>query len=355
MKRIQNIQKSLTADSCAVFLSPINRRYLTNFRSSDGVVLVTKEKAYLYLDSRYFEMAELAQKSGMIPSELEILPARFTKDFSEMSKEGKVKTAFFEDRYLTVARLRNMEASYPDTRFEPIGDRIEQMRTVKTEEEIGRIRAAQALAEEAYLYILPRLETGRTEKAVAAELEYYMKLHGGGASFGTICVSGTRSSLPHGAPTMEPIGKNVFVTMDFGCLLDGYCSDMTRTVCVGKATDEMKLVYNTVLQAQEAAIAAVRAGVTGKVVDAAARDLIAAAGYGDYFGHSTGHGIGLEVHEAPSFSTRAENPTPEGAVLSVEPGIYLPGKFGVRIEDLVVVRKDGAENLNATSKKLLEL
>jgi Xaa-Pro aminopeptidase len=224
------------------------------------------------------------------------------------------------------------------------------------EEEIRKIAAAQALAEEAFQYLLPRLEVGRSEISVAAELEYYMKLHGAeGPSFSTICVSGTRSSLPHGTPTQSLLESGTFITLDFGCMLDGYASDMTRTVCLGKASDLMKKVYQTVLSAQLAGIAAVKSGVPGKAVDRAARSVIEEAGYGEYFGHSTGHGIGLEVHESPSAAPKTETALPAGSLISVEPGIYLPGTFGVRIEDLVVVREGGSENLNRTSKELLEL
>lgn len=356
MTGLERLQKTLEAGECAIFFSKVTRQYLAGFRSSDGVLLVTADAAKLYLDSRYFEMACLKQRAGEISGALEILPARFPRELSRFSEEGKIKKAFFEETRLTVSQLNHLEKTYRQIRFLPLGGRVDEMRAVKTEEEIRRVAQAQKLAEEAYLYILPRLEEGRTELSVAAELEYYMKLHGASEpSFGTICVSGTRSSLPHGTPTENPLEKNAFVTMDFGCVLDGFSSDMTRTVCIGKASDEMRLVYDTVLKAQEAALSAVHAGVRGKDVDAAARDLIAAAGFGENFGHSTGHGIGLEVHEAPNFSPRSEGIIPAGAILSVEPGIYLPGKFGVRIEDLVVVREDLGENLNATSKELLEL
>ena len=252
--------------------------------------------------------------------------------------------------------FRQFKERFSKFEYEPLGDRLEKLRRVKTEREIEKIRAAQALAEAAYAYILPRIEVGRTELSLAAELEYYMKRNGAsGPSFDTICVSGSRSSLPHGTPTEARLEKNCFITMDFGCKLDGYSSDMTRTVCLGKADEEMKKVYETVLLAQETALKKIKAGLTGKEIDAAARDVIAAAGYGDCFGHSLGHGIGLKVHEAPSFSPSFEEAIPAGAVMSVEPGIYLPGKFGVRIEDLVVVRETGFENLNTSSKLLLEL
>lgn len=356
MKALSEFQKTLAAGECAILISPVSRRYLTGFSSSDGVLLVTKTDAKLYLDSRYYEMATLKQQKGEVDSALQLSSASFSAEFALMSKAGNAPVALFEDHFLTVAKHASLAKAYPGTAFVPMGNRIEKMRVVKTEKEIERIRSAQQLAQEAYFYILPRLEVGRSESAIAAELEYYMKLHGAsGASFSTICVSGTRTSLPHGTPTDALLQKNSFVTMDFGCLLDGYCSDMTRTVCIGKASEKMRLVYETVLRAQNRALSAVCAGVTGKEVDAAARDEIALAGFGPYFGHSTGHGIGLEVHEAPGFGPRSEEVIPEGAVLSVEPGIYLPGEFGVRIEDLVVVRQGHGENLNTAPKELLEL
>lgn len=355
MTGLQAFRETLMPHQLALIQTGVGRQYLTGFRSSDGILLVWRDRAVLYLDSRYFEMACIAKDQGKIPSEVEIRPATFAKEFEELSRSGKAKEVLFEDRHVSVSQLANLRERYPKSEFLPLNDTLDRIRVVKSEAEIEKIRQAQKLAEEAYLYILPRLEKGRTELAVAAELEYYMKLHGAsGASFETICAGGTRSSLPHGRAEDIPLGEG-FLTMDFGCLLDGWASDMTRTVCIGKAGDEMKKVYQTVLEANRKAIAAVRAGVLGSAVDRAAREHIAGEGYGEYFGHSTGHGIGLEVHEAPSFSSRYDRPIPERAVLSVEPGIYLPGRFGVRIEDLVVVREGGSENLNHTEKELLEL
>ena len=349
---LKSFREGLLPEESAVVFSSVSRRYLTGFASSDGVLFCTRNEARLYLDSRYLEMAQIKKREGLLPEDLILLPQRFREDLEEAYRRGELPKLLFEDRRMTVQQYRASEEKYPETRFVPLKDRIDKMREVKTEEEIVKIAAAQALAEEAFLYMLPRLEKGRSEKSVAAELEDYMKLHGASApSFETICVSGQRSSLPHGKPTDASLEENSFLTMDFGCVLDGYASDMTRTVCIGKASDEMKQVYNTVLRAQEAALKA----VLGKDVDDAARSVIHEAGYGACFGHSTGHGIGLEVHEAPSFSPRSEGAIPAGAVLSVEPGIYLEGKFGVRIEDLVVVREGGSLNLNRSTKELLEL
>ena len=353
---LERFSQTLAKGECAVLLSGVSRQYLTGFRSSDGTLLVTREKSILFLDSRYFEMAQLAKEKGALAPALELMPAVFHKYFPEFLQKEGITSVYFEDRELTVSALDRLKERYPSPEYFPLKDRVELLRRVKREEEIGKIRAAQSLAEAAYAYILPRLEVGRTELQIAAELEYFMKQNGAsGPSFDTICVSGTRSSLPHGTPTDAPLQKNVFVTMDFGCKLDGYASDMTRTVCIGKADEEMRLVYETVLSAQLSAMSAIRAGVTGKEIDGVAREIISKAGYGECFGHSLGHGLGLNVHEAPSFSPSFEGTVPAGAVMSVEPGIYLPGKFGVRIEDLVVVRESGFENLNTSPKLLLEL
>ncbi len=356
MNALSRFSGTLKKGEAALFFSSVSRFYLSGFSSSDGVLLVTEGEGKLYLDSRYYEMACIQKEKGLLPPSLSVLPYRFAEDFKSLTENNTFSCIYFEDLEMTVWELDSLKKRFPKASFAPLGRRLEEMRVVKTPQEIARIRASQSLAESAYQYILPRLEVGRSEREIAAELEYYMKKNGAeGPSFPTICVSGSRSSLPHGTPTDALLEKGVFVTMDFGCILDGYASDMTRTVALGKASDSMRLVYETVLRAQKTALAAVKSGVLGKEVDAAARDVIRDAGFGEYFGHSTGHGLGIRVHEAPSFAPRSENAIPVGAVLSVEPGIYLPGKFGVRIEDLVAVTENGGENLNQSSKELLEL
>ena len=355
MDRLDLFCNTLFSGECALVLSDVSRSYLTSFSSSDGALLATKDNAFLFLDSRYLEMAKIAKESGKISARIEIRPFPYSAFLQEMIAEKKVSTILFEDRELTFYQVEELKKRFPGADFSLLGDRIEKMRMVKSKEEIAKLRASQRLAEEAFSYILSRISPGRFEREIAAELEFYLKKNGATApSFDTICVSGQRSALPHGRPEGR-IENNAFLTLDFGAVLDGYASDMTRTVCVGKATEEMKLVYDTVLLAQREGISAVKAGVLGKDVDFAARDVIEKAGFGQYFGHATGHGIGLVVHEAPSFSPRSEEVIPTGAVLSVEPGIYLPGKFGVRIEDLVVVTEDGCENLNESPKNLMEL
>lgn len=346
---------TLGEGECALIASPISRRYLTGFSSSDGFLIATKGEAILLLDSRYYEMACLQKKAGTLPVELTLSPQRLSAFFPVFLREKGIGRIYFEDRSVTVSTLESWKELFAGE-FLPLTDRIEKMRVVKSAEEIRRVRAAQALAEEAFSYLLPRLAVGRREIELAAELEFFMKKNGASApSFETICVSGARTSLPHGRATEKKLEKGDFITLDFGCMLDGYASDMTRTVCLGRATDQMRLVYDTVLAAQEAGLSAIRAGVTGKAVDDAARSVIEKAGFGSRFGHSTGHGIGLQVHEAPSFSPSYEKQIPAGAILSVEPGIYLEGAFGVRIEDLAVVTESGFENLNTAPKLLLEL
>jgi Xaa-Pro aminopeptidase len=356
MNRFQELQSTLKKGEGAVIFSSVSRFYLSGFSSSDGTLFITPSFARLYLDSRYLEMAQRAQKKGEISEEILLCASGFSEDFERYGKENEGGKIFFEDRRITVSALSNLKEKFPSVNFVPLGGAIEAMRIVKSEEEIEKIASSQALAEEAFEYILGRIEVGRSERELAAELEFFMKKNGASApSFETIFVSGTRTSLPHGRASEALLEKDAFITMDFGCVLDGYSSDMTRTVCLGRASDEMKLVYETVLSAQKAGIFAAKAGVLGREVDRAAREVIEKAGFGEYFGHSTGHGIGLEVHEAPSFSPKSEANIPAGAVLSVEPGIYLPGKFGVRIEDLVVVGEGICRNLNRSPKNLIEL
>ncbi len=228
------------------------------------------------------------------------------------------------------------------------------LRAVKEPFELESITAAQRIAETVLEEVLGILRPGMTERELAAELTYRMLLHGGeGNSFDPIAVTGRKTSMPHGVPGDEVIRRGDFVTMDFGCLKNGYCSDMTRTVAVGEATAEMRLVYDTVLRAQQAGIAAAKAGVTGAAVHNAGASVIAAAGYGPYFGHGFGHGVGLEIHEKPTASAAYDKPLPAGAVITAEPGIYLPGRFGVRIEDMLYLTETGCVDLTRAPKALL--
>lgn len=332
-----------------------NRFYASGFRSSgtDGVALVTRKKNYYFTDSRYTEAAGRVVKGAELR---EIGRGRgYAALISEVIEEQSITRMGFEDASMTVQEYERYRKALA-CELVPASELMWNLRVVKDPEELEALTAAQRIAERALEDILQEIRPGVTEKEVAARLQYLM-LHYGASdmSFDPIVVSGPNGSLPHGVPSEKEIQAGEFVTMDFGCIYQGYCSDMTRTVAVGYVTDEMRIVYETVLQAQLAGIAAARGGATGKAVDGAARSVIEAAGYGAYFGHSFGHGVGVEIHESPNASPLNEKPMPAGAVISAEPGIYLPGKLGVRIEDVIVLTEDGCRNLTKAPKELLIL
>lgn len=332
-----------------------NRFYASGFRSSDtdGVALVTRYKAYYFTDSRYTEAA------GRCLEGAELRETGHGRGYAalieEAVQEQHIRRMGFEDAYMTVQDCGRYQKAL-SCELVPATELLWGLRMVKDEEELETMVSAQRIAEKALTDILKELRPGVTEKEIAARLQYLM-LHYGASdmSFDPIVVSGPNGSLPHGVPSEKPIQNGEFVTMDFGCVYHGYCSDMTRTVAVGFATEEMRAVYQTVLSAQLAGIRAARAGVTGREVDGAARTVIDAAGYGRCFGHSFGHGVGVEIHESPNASPMNDKPLPAGAVISAEPGIYLPGKLGVRIEDVIILTKGGCRNITKAPKELLIL
>ena len=332
-----------------------NRFYVSGFHSSgtDGVALVTRTRSYYFTDSRYTEAAGRC----LVGAELrETGQGRgYAALIEEVVEADSIRRMGFEDAYMTVEDYERYRKAL-SCDLAPATELLRQMRMVKDDEEIEAMIGAQRIAEKALEEILNEIRPGVTEKEVAARIQYLM-LHYGASdmSFDPIVVSGPNGSLPHGVPSEKEIQNGEFVTMDFGCVYHGYCSDMTRTVAVGYATEEMQTVYHTVLAAQKAGIQAARAGVTGREVDGAARAVIAAAGYGAYFGHSFGHGVGVEIHESPNASPMNDKPLPACAVISAEPGIYLPGKMGVRIEDVILLTEDGCKNLTKAPKELLIL
>ena len=328
-----------------------NQRYAAGFPFTDGAVLVGREKAFLLTDSRYIEAA------GQQAEEVEVRLFDKERPLSELLKQAVAETGAqkiaAEDQKLSHAGFLDWEKKL-GLRLEFAGDFFESLRAVKTGEEIASMIRAQRISEQALEELLHILCPGMTEREAAAELVYRMLRHGSeGNSFDPIVVTGSKTSMPHGVPGDKVIQAGDFVTMDFGCLKDGYCSDMTRTVAVGSATDEMKNVYDIVLKAQLAGIAAARAGVLGKDIDAASRRVITDAGYGEYFGHGFGHCLGLDIHEPPFAGPRGDKPLPAGSVSSAEPGIYLPGRFGVRIEDVMIIRETGAEVITRAPKNEL--
>ena len=332
-----------------------NRFYGSGFFSTgtDGVALVTKDQSYFVTDSRYIEAA------GRVIHDAELCLTGHGRGYvahlQEMVAKHNIRRMGFEESYMTVQEWETYRKALP-CELVPATELLTDLRKVKDEEELQALTAAQRIAEKALEDVLPEIRPGKTEKEIAALLQYRMLVHGAeDMSFDPIVVSGPNGSLPHGVPSDKVIRDGEFLTMDFGCIYGGYCSDMTRTVAVGHVTDEMREIYNTVLQAQLAGIEAAKAGVTGKAVDKAARDVIEAAGYGAYFSHSFGHGVGVEIHESPNASPLNDKPFPAGAVISAEPGIYIPGKLGVRIEDVILLTEDGNINITKAPKELLVL
>lgn len=329
------------------------RRYATGFASSAGVVYLSDKTAVYYTDFRYAEAARAAIKEfevREIPSGMS-----YTKVVNQHIDADGVKTIALEDDTLTYAAYTNWATALHATVVR-LEDDVHKLRVCKSKDEVACIVAAQRMAERAFAQILGEIRVGVTEKEIAARLTYLM-LHEGAEnmSFDPIVVSGKNSSMPHGVPSEKPIEEGDFVTMDFGCIYEGYCSDMTRTVAVGHATDKMHEVYHTVLHVQERAQVACRAGITGQELDTVARTYITEAGYGQAFGHGLGHGVGLAIHEAPTISQRGTEPLRAGMVITNEPGIYLPGQFGVRIEDMLLVEPEGCTNLTHAPKELVIL
>ena len=331
--------------------SRYSRHYGAEFDIAEGVAIVTKSGCRYFTDSRYIESAQ----NGIRGFEV-IMTDRsysYTKLLNDAIADFGVSTLGYEENYLTVAEFSAFEKELK-AKLVPMNEKISAFRRVKELWELDRMRKAQDITDRAFADVLTRIRPGMTELELQAELIYCLYKNGGqGLSFSPIVVSGPNTSLPHGVAGERIIQNGDFVTMDFGVLYQGYCSDMTRTVAVGFVTEEMEKVYHTVAEAQKAGIAATRAGVTGKSIDTAARKVIADAGYGPYFGHGYGHSVGLEIHEAPNCNQAAEGMMEENMVCSAEPGIYLPGKFGVRIEDVVIFTADGCEDITHSPKNLI--
>ena len=331
--------------------SRYSRHYVSEFNIAEGIAVVSAKGCRYFTDSRYIEAAQNGIKN------FEVIMTDRQHPYNQLLNEAiadfGITALGFEEAYLTVGEYDGFQKNL-NAKLVPMHREISGFRTVKEEWELDNMRKAQAITDKAFSEMCTRIKVGMTEKELQAELIYCLYKNGAeGPSFDPIVVSGPNTSLPHGVATDRVIQEGDFITMDFGVLYNGYCSDMTRTVAVGYVTEEMEKVYNTVLKAQLAGIAVTKAGVTGKEVDGAARQVIADAGYGAYFGHGYGHSLGLEVHEAPNCNPGGETPMQVGVVSSAEPGIYLPGKFGVRIEDVLIYKQGGTENITHSPKKLI--
>ena len=352
MKNLEKYLSLLNGEVDGLLLtSRYSRHYGAEFDIAEGVAIVTRAGCRYFTDSRYIESAESNLKGFEV-----LMTDRQHTPFQRLNDaiaDFGVTTLGYEEDYLTVKELMDYEKNL-SAKLVPFNKPIFDFRASKEEWEIDLMKKAQAITDKAFEEVLPRIRVGMSELELQAELIYCMYKNGGtGLAFDPIVVSGPNTSLPHGVAGERKIQAGDFVTMDFGASYMGYCADMTRTVAVGFATEEMKKVYSIVLEAQNSAIAATKAGVTGAYVDGVARKVIEDAGFGENFGHGYGHSLGLEIHEAPNMNTRNQEPLPAMAVCSAEPGIYLPGKFGVRIEDVTILTEDGAIDITASPKNLI--
>ena len=323
-------------------------------KSSAGKLLIFKECAYLIIDFRYIEKARNTVKNCTVMEQ-----ENLTEQINSLMKKHNAKSLAVESMDMTLSRMSFLEKKFPDIEFiksDELSNNIYDMRTIKSTEEIEKIHKAQKIAEKAFDEILGFIRPGVTEREIALKLDNCMLENGAeGLSFETIALAGANTSMPHGVPGNYKVKNGDFVLMDFGAVYDGYHSDMTRTVCVGQSSEKMGKIYDIVLKAQLEALKKVKSGITGSELDGYARDIIDESGYGDFFGHSLGHGVGMEIHEFPTASSKSETILKENMVVTVEPGIYLPGEFGVRIEDFVVVTENSHQNLTNCPKKLIIL
>lgn len=353
MNKLERLRATFSSDGIDGILitSPYNRRYMTNFTGSAGVVLISLDQEQFITDFRYIEQAskqcqgyEIVKISGTIPEEVA----------KQVKKLGIQKLGFEED-YLTFSAFKTYEKEV-GAELIPISGVIEKLRLIKTDAEIKILKEAADIADAAFKHILDFIQPGKTELEVSNELEFFMRRAGAtSSSFDTIVASGHRSALPHGVASEKIIEAGDVVTLDYGAYYKGYVSDITRTVAVGEPDAKLKEIYEIVLEAQLRGMDGIKPGMTGKQADALTRDYITEKGYGEYFGHSTGHGIGLEVHEGPALSVKSDILLEPGMIVTCEPGIYIPGLGGVRIEDDTLVTKDLNEALTHSTKELIIL
>ncbi len=352
--RIKKLQTNLQESQAALIFESANRRYFTNFNSSAGVVVVTDKKAVFMVDFRYIENAKKQVNSMDV-----MLFTDLVKQIAEFLKGENVSEVFLETDSIDLSLYSKLKENLQDINVSTdskIQTAIDKLRAIKDAQEIGFIKQAQAITDKTFEYILNHIAVGKTEREIALEMEFFARKNGSdGIAFDFIVVSGKNSSLPHGVPTDKKLEKGDFLTMDFGARVNGYCSDMTRTVAIGEVSDHQKRVYETVLTAQGMSANTVKAGAVCKDVDAIAREYIYENGYEGCFGHGLGHSLGLDIHENPAFNTRDLTVLESGMVMTVEPGIYLENEFGVRIEDMVLVTDDGFENLTNSPKELIIL
>ncbi|MGI6778175.1 MAG: M24 family metallopeptidase [Acetivibrionales bacterium] len=353
-KRMDNFRYRLRQTGCdaALVLQKENYTYLSGFTGTSANLLITHNEAFLLTDFRYVQQASLqAPLYNIVQYKGDIMPV-----INDIINESGVRNLGFEDNHMTFDTYLRFVEKLETVELVPLKGIIEELRMIKDEDEIDTIRRAARIADKAFSYILPFLKPDVSEIEIAAELEYFMKKKGAeGASFQTIVASGERSALPHGVASEKKLEKGDAITLDYGAIYKGYCSDMTRTVFLGKPHEELEKIYNIVLEAQLIGLEKACAGRTGKDIDNESRDVIKFAGYGDFFGHGLGHGVGLNIHERPKLSPNSTEVVNNGMVTTIEPGIYLKGLGGIRIEDMIVINDDKPLVLTGSSKELIIL
>lgn len=353
MNKINHVRRFLKEHQVDALLvtNGINVRYMTGFTGTSGVAVISQQDAWFITDFRYTEQAT-AQIDGYTIVEQE---KTMEQELHKQLKLHNIQSLAFEQDYVTYASYERYKELLAIT-FVPTSGIIEELRVVKTAEEIEVLREAGEIADKAFEHIVEFIRPGVKEIDVANELEMYMRsLGASSSSFDIIVASGERSALPHGVASEKVIENGELVTMDFGALYKGYCSDITRTVAVGDISDQLREIYEIVLASQKIGVEEIRPGMTGREADALTRDYITDKGYGDYFGHSTGHGIGLEVHEEPRLSYASDTTLTKGMIVTVEPGIYIPSVGGCRIEDDLVITEEGNERLTTSTKELITI
>lgn len=354
VKRLQNIRNKMKIKNTdAVLITKReNYMYMSGFTGSSAVLFITEGRAVLLTDFRYVEQA-----SKQAP-EYEVIQytGSYINELNNLLKKEAVKKLSFEDGHLTFAEYGEYLEKLKVSEFLPLGRAVEELRRVKDESEIAQIEKAVSIADDVFTHILSFIKPGVAEVELAAEMEYFMKCHGAeGPSFETIVASGKRASMPHGVASEKRLEAGDVITMDYGAQYNGYCSDITRTVFLGKPDSELERIYKIVFEAQLKGVEAVKRDLTGREVDSIVRTMIAEAGFGDNFGHGLGHGVGLEIHEEPTLSMRGNIELKNGMVVTVEPGIYVTGLGGVRIEDMVVVKGEIPHILTTATKEMIVL
>lgn len=353
-ERYEKVKKILEEKELDAILvsNGYNMRYLSGFSGATGYLYLSKNKKTVLTDFRYTIQAEEEAKDYQV---IEV-SKKYSEHIGELLDSEQGKKVGFEGKDLLYYDFAKWKEAMQNVEWFPLEDELSNLRIIKTSEEIAAIEKAEAIGDRAFSDILNVIKPGMTELEIAAHLEFAMKKYGAeNLSFDTIVASGIHSSMPHAVPTNKKVETGDFITMDFGCVYEGYCSDMTRTIVLGKASLEQKKVYQTVLDAQLAALNFIKAGHKGKEIDAVARKIIDDAGYKGCFGHGLGHSVGLFIHENPRLSSGEESVIQANVTETVEPGIYIKGFGGVRIEDLVVVTEDGCRNLTHSEKNLIEL